>query len=110
MKMETEIKVGTNLYRYVSNENGFIEKYFGVMTEKLYENIEDEYRLSFAYKIRDLKEFIVYNSTPLEFDNYRQCGFFLSPGMAINDKIKVFKNHIKRLKGIYRNYINDEKI
>jgi glutaredoxin-related protein len=125
--METEIKVGTNLYRYVPGENGFIEKYvvtyveehpddedvkpyFGVMTEKLYENIEDEYRLSFAYKIRDLKEFIVYNSTPLEFDNYRECGFFLSPGMAINNRIKVLKNHIKKLKELYRNYINDENL
>ena len=124
--MDTEIKVGTNLYRYVSSENGFIEKYvvtyveehpddedvkpyFGVMTEKDYENIEEKHRLSFSYKTHDLKEFIVYNSMPLAFDNYRECGFFLSPGMAINNKIKVFKNHIKRLKEIYRNYINDEK-
>lgn len=125
--MDSEIKVGTNLYRYVSSENGFIEKYvvtyveehpddedvkpyFGVMTEKEYENIEEKYCSSFAYKIYDIKEFIVYNSTPLDFDNYRECGFFLSPGMAINDRIKIFKNHIKRLKEVYRNYINDEKI
>ena len=125
--METEIKVGTNLYRYVQSENGFIEKYvvtyvedhpydedikpyFGVMTEKEYENIEEKHRLSFSYKTRDLKEFIVYYSIPLDFDNYKECGFFLSPGMAINDRIKNFKNHIKRLKEVYKNYINDEKI
>jgi hypothetical protein len=56
---ETEIKVGTNLYRYVQSENGFIEKY--VVT------------------------------------------------MAINDRIKIFKNHIKKLKEVYKNYINYEK-
>ena len=124
--METEIKVGTNLYRYVSSENGIIEKYvvtyveehpddedikpyFGVMTEKEYENIEEKHRLSFSYKTRDLKEFIVYYSTPLDFDNYREYGFFLSPDMAINDRIKIFKNHIKKLKEVYKNYINYEK-
>jgi glutaredoxin-related protein len=126
-KMETEIKVGTNLYRYVPSENGFIEKYvvsyveehpddedikpyFGVMKEKEYENIEEKHRLSFSYKTRNLKEFIAYHSIPLDFDNYRECGYFLSPGMAINNRIKVFKNHIKKLKEVYRNYINDEKI
>ena len=119
--MEREIKVGTNLYRYVSSENGFIEKYvvtyveehpddedikpyFGVMTEKDYENIEEKYRLSFAYNIRDIKEFITYNSMPLDFDNYQESGFFLTPGLAINEKIKIYKNHIKRLEEIYRNY------
>jgi hypothetical protein len=125
-EMETEIKVGTNLYRYVTSENGFIEKYvvtyveehpddedvkpyFGVMTEKEYENIEDNYRLSFSYKTRDFKEYIAYNSTPLAFDNYMECGFFLSPDMAINNRIKFFINHIKRLKEVYKNYINNEK-
>ena len=125
--METEIKVGTNLYRYVPSENGFIEKYvvtyveehpddedikpyFGVMTETEYENIEEKHRLSFSYKTHSLKEYIVYYSTPLDFDNYRECGFFLSPGMAINNRIKVLKNHIKKLKELYRNYINDENL
>lgn len=124
--MEKEIKEGINLYRFISSENGFIEKYvvtyveenpddenvkpyFGVMTEKEYENIEDEYRRSFSYKIYDLKEFIVYNSIPLEFDNYMECGFFLSPDMAINNRINFFINNIKRLKEIYKDYINNEK-
>ena len=123
---ETEIKVGTNLYRYVPSENGFIEKYvvtyveehpddedvkpyFGVMREKDYENIEEEYRFSFAYNIRDIKEFITYNSMPLDFDNYQEYGFFLTPDMVINEKIKIHKNHIKRLEKIYRDYISNEK-